>query len=395
MKRILNSLIKENDLGETIRLVRRIDGNIDFANGMLISQFNARVASLRAEEVLSLESAKRFVFFTYPQSSTYWENQQIINLGDYVQTIATQKALSQFYPNYDHQYWDRDNLFNYYTEDSKSSICVMNGFFGPSLGAFPNKYVSPVFIGFHLGAPGLNYTTRAHRAEVMWGHFIRRFPRYMRKKSMGCRDKRTAAYLRSHGLDAYFSRCLSMTLSRRQKEPEEPTVFICCQPHVREVAEKHLPKKYKDRCETLSSAIDVTPLKETSYQELDNIDFLPHAEEFLTQLRDRATLVITDRVHVASPCIAMGIPTIIIKIKQDDDPRYDFFEGVCKCYTLEEARGGKIDFEPDRIDIEPLKELMLTNLHKTIEQEVYGVDCSADLREIRQDIAAFRVHDLN
>ena len=382
-------------MDEAIRLVRRIDGNVDFANGMLISLVNARVASLRAEDVLSLESAKRFVFFTYPQSSTHWGNQQIINLGDYVQTIATQRALSQFYPNYDHQYWDRDNLFNYYTEDLKSSICVMNGFFWPTLGAFPNKYVSPVFIGFHLGAPELNYTTHAHRAEVLWGHFIGRFPRYMRMKSMGCRDKRTAAYLRSLGLDAYFSRCLSMTLSRRQKEPTEPTTFICCHPRIREVIEKYLPQKLKDRCETLSSDIDVTPFIEASYQELDNINFLPRTQDFLSQFRDRATLVITDRVHVASPCIAMGIPTIIVKIKQDDDPRYDFFEGVCKCYTFEEAREGKINFEPSRADIESLKELMLNNLHKTIEQEIYGVDCSAELREIRSEIAAFRVHDLN
>ena len=394
IQKILTFIGDGNDMNEISRLIRRINGNVDFANGMLFGQFHSNVTRLRSEDIIALEPAKRFCFFTYPRTALKKGDRFCINLGDYVQTIAIKEAVAKFYPNYSHQSWNRDDLTNYYTLDSKSSICVMNGFFPASWGSFPNKYVFPVFIGFHLGAPGLNYIAQTHRTERMWDFFIRRFHQYMSRKSWGCRDKRTTAYLHSLGLDAYFSRCLSMTLPERRQNPEEPKTFICCEPQVREVVEKYLPKKHRDCCETLSSIVDVMLLKEKSYQEIDNIDLIPRTEDLLSQLRDRATMVITDRVHVAGPCIAMGIPTVIVKISSDD-PRYDFFEGVCRCYTLEEAREGKIDFEPSRVDVEPLKELMLTNLHKTIEQEVYGVECSAELREIRREIAAFRVHDLN
>lgn len=369
-----------------------VSNNIDFANSNLVLTSKYFINSLTEERILPLPHNDKFVFFSYPQAIFHATGgKNTINLGDYVQTIATHYAIVRSYSSeVQCEYWDRDNLINYISTDGYSKICIMQGFFPISVFCFPNKYVFPIFIGFHLGGC-MEYSSQTNGSENLWKYFIQRFPQYLKNKSVGCRDKRTAAFLRSMGIKTYFSRCLTLTLPQRTQTPKENKVFISCFSYVRKVLDDKLPVELKSNCINISPEFDVDKVREYSFQALENVDILPYAKEYLDKIKKEATLVITDRIHVASPCIAMGIPTIVIK-RSDDDPRYDIFEGITKCYTLAELKQGYVDFSPNIINIEVLKKYMLENLRLTIEEEAFNVNHVEKLRKLRKKIENFSLN---
>ncbi len=365
-----------------------VSNNVDFANAHLVKMSQYFINSLPEERILSLPHNKQFVFFSYPQAIFHaLEGENIINLGDYVQTIATRNAVLHNYSDISYEYWDRDNLLNYVSNDGFSKICIMQGFFPISEFCFPNKYLFPIFIGFHLGGC-MEYASQANGSENLWKYFIQRFPHYLKDKSIGCRDKRTMLFLRSLGLNAYFSRCLTLTLPKRDNKPIKEKVFISCFPHIYKTLDKVLPLDIKANSVLFSPEFDINQIREFSFQTIENVDILPYTQEYLDRLKEEATLVITDRIHIASPCIAMGIPTIVIK-RSDNDPRYDIFDGIIKCYSIDELIHGKVDFAPNEIDIEELKIYMLENVKLTIEEEAYKATNTEKLANLRKKIETF------
>lgn len=386
----LGERIKKIRRGTLKKRVKRISQSVDFANVQLMGLYSFFINSLRPEDIFPLKHEGNYVLFSYPQAvNRRRDDCAIINIGDYVQTLAVRNALSRVCPGHAFEYWDRDNLLNYFPGDEHSRICVMQGFFPKNVCDLPNKYIFPIFIGFHLGATtSLQYPDEPLGSEKIWRSFIRRFPTYFRNKSVGCRDHRTELYLRSLGIDTYFSRCLALTFPLREKEPPESRVFVSCSPNLQVVVNKVLPREMRDICVACSPEYNVYGVREAPFQELDFIDLVPYAERYLQRFKDEATLVITDRVHVAGPCIAMGIPTIIIR-RGGGDPRYDVFRGIAPCYTEDEVMQGRVDFTPQRIDIESLKTAMLENVKLTIEQEAYGVPHNGELKEIRRTIESF------
>ena len=372
--------------------LRLVSNHIDFANGHLVQMSQYFINSLSEERILSLPHNKQFLFFSYPQAIFHaLGSKNIVNLGDYVQTIATQNAIVSSYSlNIQYEYWDRDNLINYISSDGYSKICIMQGFFPISVYCFPNKYIFPIFIGFHLGGC-MEYSSQANGSENLWKYFIQRFPQYLKNKSVGCRDKRTALFLRSMGIKTYFSRCLTLTLPKRTQTPKGNKVFISCYPYVIDILNTVLPLDIKFNSVYFSPEFNIDQVREYSFQALENVDILPYATEHLDKLKKEATLVITDRIHVASPCIAMGIPTIVIK-RSDNDPRYDIFDGITKCYTLEDLKQNKVNFSPKTIDIEILKKYMLENLKLTIEEEAYNIPHTEELANLRKKIESFSIN---
>lgn len=385
----LQCLMQTNkELQQQLKLV---SDHVDFTNGLLVQTSKYFINSLPEERILSIPHNKKFIFFSYPTILHPLKNKNIINLGDYVQTIATQKAVvSNCSSDIQYEYWDRDNLINYVSSDGYSKICIMQGFFPISVYCFPSKYIFPIFIGFHLGG-AMEYASQENGSEKLWKYFIQRFPQYLKNKSVGCRDKRTALFLRSMGLKTYFSRCLTLTLPQRTQIPKENKVFISCYPHAIDILNTVLPLEIKSCSVTVSPEFNIDQVREYSFQTLENADILPYAKEYLDKLKKEATLVITDRIHVASPCIAMGIPTIVIK-RSDNDPRYDNFDGITKCYTLDDLKQNKVNFSPKTINIETLKKYMLENLKLTIEEEAYNIPHTEELTNLRKKIESFSVY---
>jgi hypothetical protein len=193
------------------------------------------------------------------------------NLGDHIQSIAAE----QFLPRVD-TYLDRDFLSMY--SDVEAAI-ILNGWFMENPFMFPPpESLKPLLTSFHVADKRL-----LSPAGIA----------YLKKHGpIGCRDFYTEELLKQHGIDAYFSGCLTLTLEK--------------------------PKKYGDKI----IAVDVckSVLSPFGVQDVVHLTHMQHdrkiAEQYLNEYNE-AQLVITKRLHVAFPCIAFKTPVIFI-IKPDD-----------------------------------------------------------------------------
>ena len=140
------------------------------------------------------------------------------------------------------------------------------------------------YVGFHL-----------HGNLATFGKSVRLTSEY----PIGCRDVPTRDFLRNLGYNAYFSGCVSMTLPKR-KEGDYRLVYVIDDD----------PKKALPFCDP----VDIRVL--TSLCLPDGIEW-SKAEDLAMKrielLRDTAKMVITSRLHVYLPCVAMGVPVVFTR----------------------------------------------------------------------------------
>lgn len=124
---------------------------------------------------------------------------EVVNIGDYIQALAS----SQFLPHVD-GFIQRERL-DEYSGDPVSMI--MNGWYMHEPKHWPpSPDINPLFVAFHLNVLAEN--------EMMSPSGIA----YLKKhQPIGCRDQRTADVLKKHGIDAYFSGCMTLTLGTKFK----------------------------------------------------------------------------------------------------------------------------------------------------------------------------------
>ena len=207
------------------------------------------------------------------------------NLGDQIQTIATE----QFFDSAGGV--DRDALAEY---DGEKINLLMQGWFGYSnkiKSMFPpSNKINPIFVGFHIQDNAQNRNFYSTDTAIKY---------YKKHEPIGCRDVSTRDFLSNHGVDAYFSRCLSTTLPDRTTTPSSEKIFIVdCH------SDMFIPSAILKKAEKL------THTTSSKYTRLEQEE---KAKLLLKRYREEATLVITSRLHCASPCIAMGIPVIYIE----------------------------------------------------------------------------------
>ncbi|WP_404934690.1 polysaccharide pyruvyl transferase family protein [Nitratireductor sp. L15S-10] len=205
----------------------------------------------------------------------------LANIGDWIQTLAVEQHLPQV-----DFYLDRDSLNTYQGDEC---ILVMNGWFSHCPQAWPpNEKIVPIFHGFHI-------TPEA--AE----HYRKHLDYFKKHAPIGCRDQSTLDMVKSWGVEAYLSYCTTLTFPTRTKEPDEELVVLVDAPKA-----AHRVKRWKRK---LSIQHEVAPVSSPVQRAF--------AKDLLAMYRDKATLVVTSRIHAAMPCMAMGIPTLYMP-KQPD-----------------------------------------------------------------------------
>ena len=131
---------------------------------------------------------------------------------------------------------------------------------------------------------------------------LRTFGKHVKLKSdypIGCRDIPTRDFLRSLGYNAYFSGCISMTLPKRPAG-DYKLVYV-----IDDDAKKGLP---------FCDPVDLRPItslclpNDAPWEKCEEL-----ARDRIALLRDTAKLVITSRLHVYLPCVAMGIPVVFTR----------------------------------------------------------------------------------
>jgi len=256
-----------------------------------------------------------------------------INLGDYIQSYAVKLLLQSLdVPAEAIVNIDRDSLPYYSGEPVQ---LIMNGCFFPHCFPLPPQ-VEPIFLGF-----------QTVRAEVISEH-LDFFKKYA---PIGCRDNATMTLFRQAGIDAYTCGCLSTTFPHRGQQPNAKTVFF-----VGGEGAGKMPGALREQVppQILEGSIYVHQRERVSSHPLSDVDvgrLETLAMDLIERYRTQASLVVTPLLHAASPCLAMGIPVILVRASLGE--RFTAVNRILPVHTPENF--ALIDWTPRPVDVEALK----------------------------------------
>lgn len=268
------------------------------------------------------------------------------NIGDYVQSVAQ----AQFLSTWD-CYVERERL-NEFQSKERTNV-IMNGWFMWKPQNFPpSDDINPLFVSFHLVPQKAEAFLRPQVIE------------YLKKyEPIGARDYNTKKILNAHGIESYFSGCLTLTLGRTFKGKHQRGV-IFTDPYYPMAGMRltlYKPKEYVISCwnmfknfrkalklqkrftvehgtifhsisetfERVYCAANFYEYYKTSFSDeiLFNAEYLTHninsslyknndewldAAHKLVQKYADAKLVITSRIHCALPCLGVETPCIFV-----------------------------------------------------------------------------------
>lgn len=310
-----------------------------------------------AKRSVNTDPAMNFVVAEYSGKFTS-------NIGDSIQQIAITHALQTVFPDIPINFVERDMWCKY----RGGGLSVMQGWFGYT-DSFPPRYTLPLWIGTHYTDKMRKFIKRV--ADVnhnLFGHI-----------GFGARDLETLQFAQTIDSKAYLSRCYTLTLPRRVlTPPNNGKVFLV---NIPSAWEEYIPSTLLDGAVRVTHGVpDVSEAK----------DRAKYASTLLERYRDEARLVITCKVHSASPCIAMGIPVVAIAENSEWWERISFLDDLITINSQDDLKKGLIDWNPFVPDIENLKNLMLENLRLSVsaaQGKKIDVD---DLSSIRKQIAGIQ-----
>ena len=137
---------------------------------------------------------------------------------------------------------------------------------------------------------------------------------FRKSAPIGCRDMYTLEFMKKHGISAYLQGCISNIFPKRATGEYKKTLLVDCPQSIL----PYIPSSLLENAEALSN---VVPLGNYSIEE----NFQKVKERY-DYYMDTASLVVTSRYHVALPCNAMGIPSVLVKppiSKFSQDIRFD------------------------------------------------------------------------
>lgn len=247
----------------------------------------------------------------------------------------------------------------------------MQGWFSHSFSFLPNEKILPIWLGTHFD----------EATQKFLKHVLVVNPNYFRV-DVGCRDLYTLEFCKNFHIPAYFSRCLTLTLPRRTESLGADRVFLVDVP---EVWEEYLPKSI------VSNAVHIKQRWINCVDDHWSVSF-KRAENLLLRYQREARLVVTTALHCAAPCLAMGIPVVLIQEDSlENMKRFSALKGITSSYTLSELQSRKVNFDPMPVDIEALKVLLLENLRLSIKSSLEGGVQVSELKGIRTEIENFEV----
>ncbi|SHF36908.1 Polysaccharide pyruvyl transferase [Bacteroides faecichinchillae] len=304
------------------------------------------------------------------------------NIGDYIQSLAAK----QFIPkDKDITYVHRD----YLNEIDSTSKVIMNGWFTHIPENWPpSDLISPLFVAFHINSSAYEKLLSSKSIDYLRQH-----------EPIGCRDKNTADILQSHGIDSYFSSCLTTTLgykyhSNKKNEkiyvvdavhyvPESNRRFqkykfyiqyliyykgiskfinsarknnpyiidfkdhydrFCCIVRSYMIIRQLIPRKEMDNVEILTQYHDASEIP-------SNEERFARAEELLHKYSE-ARLVITSRIHCALPCLGLETPVLFLRNLDDSDESTCRFKGLLDLLNVVQFKRNRIINSPFNVPLD-------------------------------------------
>ena len=250
--------------------------------------------------------------------------QTFCNYGDLVQSIAIERIYSEMnIPSEQIVHLTKKDLSSYdgepillpFSYTIYYLIDFMTG--NPEL----SDRIIPVFLGVSIESV---FIYNCISIECFASENSSWLPLFRKHAPIGCRDKYTLHFMEEHGITAYLQGCISNIFPKRADGDYWKTILVDCPESVL----KYIPSVLLEKSETLSN---VVPIGDYSVEE--NFRRVMARYDYY---RDYAAVVITSRYHVAIPCNAMGIPSVLIKSsisKYSRDIRWDAMPPNVQVYT--------------------------------------------------------------
>lgn len=290
----------------------------------------------------------KFAVLSYERKYLSLSGKAQQNLGDWIQTIATEELYKE---------WGITD----YIHVSRNDAREYNG-----------EYVLLPFNGFNTLIDKANYKTKTFplSPKIIPVFFSMHYhDKYIPKKMLlqliqygpiGCRDEETMQNLRAQGIQSYLSGCVTALLPKRNPSINQNKILLVDPPNG---IEEYIPSHFKKNIEYHTNMFRITRTTGEPYMTTEeSSSAYNHAKDVLQYYKDNAALVVTSRLHVASPCMAMGIPVVLAK--EDFDGRFAWIEKYLPLYSRKDWN--IINWNPSPINYEEEKTFIKSVLKKQL-----------------------------
>lgn len=227
-----------------------------------------------------------------------------------------------------------------------------------------NTVLDAYFTPYHIFSPKiipvfLGLTTDLNVLPEEMVIYLRRF------EPIGCRDEYTLNIMREHNIMAYLGGCITTILPNREKYPSKPKVFFTDIPPK---LKSYIPQKYLEMGEFTTQ---VVRFHKSADRESRKQKIYHTALEFYKRYADEAALVVTSRLHSTLPCLAMGIPVILVR--DEMWKTFRFVDRYVRIYM--EGQYDKIDWMPTAVDYSQRKKQILSLFQSRL-RDAYDKYCA-------------------
>lgn len=278
----------------------------------------------------------KFGVLSYHGKKLALDGKDCQNIGDWIQMQAMEMLLKECNINdylkisrYLSRDYDGENvflLFNGFNE-------LTNQFHTPS-NTFPlSDKIIPLFISFHM------------HSSVFTDKILDTFKAY---QPIGCRDEQTMINMRKHSVTAYLSGCVTALFPKRENNTGKKILFI----DTPKSLEEFIPENIKENIEYMSHMYKIHRMDGNPHMTNEEAKTIyDFTAERLEYYKKEAVLVVTSRLHAAAPCMAMGIPVILVA--DNFDGRFSWLDKYIPFYTPDKF--SEINWEPSPVDYEEEK----------------------------------------
>ncbi|WP_331279412.1 polysaccharide pyruvyl transferase family protein [Methanobrevibacter arboriphilus] len=242
------------------------------------------------------------------------------NLGDQIQSIAANK----FLPKVD-CFIDRAELSNFYSDEIVKTI--LNAWYFHYEGTWPpSNSIDPLITSIHINL---------NDEKVINSFISDESLEYMKRHGpIGARDISTLNFLKDNNIPSYFSGCLTLTLDKNPSIKKQEYIVTVDVP--KEVINFLKTKTNKK----IYNVTQMAPLNMNKPNET-RISLYNSKEKFilansLLDLYQGASCVITNRLHVALPCLAFDTPVLLINNYTYDVDRFFGLNNLLRNTSLDE-----------------------------------------------------------
>ena len=222
------------------------------------------------------------------------------NLGDDIQSYA----IAQFMPRIDY-FMDREHLNEFQSENNEPVAAIFAAWWMWQKWNWPPAdCIIPLFVSMHINNYGID-----NRSSPITTEWIEKGPgrEYFEAYGpVGVRDLPSLEFLTNNGIPTYFSGCITLTLPKQRETPDKDQYIV-----IADLNDTLKAKVYEWLADCDLEIREVTHNTDKHNAELSFEERYKNAEDLLT-LYQNAKFVVTRRLHVTLPCLAMGVPVVSI-----------------------------------------------------------------------------------